>query len=155
MSLIKLIQLNSHGDERGKLISLEGNKNIPFHIKRVYYIFDTLTDVRRGFHAHKALEQILICIHGSCKIMLDDGGKQEVTTLSSPDQGLYIGSMLWREMFDFSKECVLMVLASEHYNEDDYIRNYQQFLKLIKLKSKHGEKTTPLGVSNLMSLNRI
>ena len=128
MSLIRLIRLNSHGDERGQLISLESNKNIPFNIKRVYYIYNTLTNVRRGFHAHKCLEQILICIHGSCKILLDDGKKKEIAVLDQPTVGLFIGSMIWREMYDFSSDCVLMVLANALYNEADYIRNYQIFL---------------------------
>jgi len=135
MSLIKLIQLKSHGDDRGQLISLEGNRNIPFNIKRVYYIYETLTDVRRGFHAHKSLEQILICIYGSCSILLDDGDKKETIRLNTPNVGLYIGAMLWREMFDFSKECVLMVLASEHYKEEDYIRNYTRFLEELECAS--------------------
>ena len=128
MSLIKLIQLNSHGDDRGQLISLEANKNIPFAIQRVYYIYNTLPGVRRGFHAHKTLEQVLVCTHGHCSILLDDGSNKETTTLDRPDKGLYIGAMLWREMYDFSPGCVLTVFASEYYKESDYIRNYQQFL---------------------------
>ena len=128
MSLIKLIQLNTHGDERGQLISLEANKNIPFAIQRVYYIYNTLPGVRRGFHAHKTLEQVLVCTHGHCSILLDDGSNKEITTLDRPDKGLYIGAMLWREMYDFSPGCVLTVFASEYYKESDYIRSYDRFL---------------------------
>lgn len=132
MSLIKCIPLNSLGDDRGLLISLESNKNIPFDIKRVYYIFNTLPGVRRGFHAHKKLEQLFVCTSGSCNVLLDDGKNKQTTTLDRPDIGLHVGTMLWREMYDFSSDCVLMVLASEHYNEADYIRNYDDFVEEIQ-----------------------
>lgn len=128
MALIKLIPLISKGDERGQLVSLESNRNIPFNIKRVYYIYNTSTDVRRGLHAHKHLEQVLVCTSGSCTVLLDDGLKKEIVTLRRPDIGLYIGEMTWREMYDFSPDCVLTVLASDFYNENDYIRNYSEFL---------------------------
>lgn len=108
-------------------MALESNNNIPFEIKRVYYIYDTKADARRGSHAHKVLEQVLVCTSGSCKILLDDGHEKEIFELDSPAKGLYVGQMVWREMYDFSSGCVLMVLASEHYNESDYIRNYDEF----------------------------
>lgn len=120
-----------HGDERGQLIAIETLKDIPFEVKRVYYIFDTKEGVRRGFHAHKSLQQILICVHGSCKIHLDNGAEKEEVLLDSPETGLYITSDTWREMYDFSPDAVLLVLASEHYTESDYIRNYDEFLKYI------------------------
>ena len=123
-----------HGDDRGQLIALEQFKEIPFHVKRVYYIYDTASGVARGFHAHKTLEQILICIHGSCKIRLDDGREQAVVPLNSPSEGLYVGPGMWREMFDFSPDAVLLVLASELYNESDYIRDYDGFLEYVKEK---------------------
>ncbi len=119
------------GDERGSLVSLEANKNIPFDIKRIYYIFDTKQGVRRGFHAHKKLEQILICTSGSCDILLDDGEDKNIVRLNSKNEGLYISNNIWREMFNFSQDCVLMVLASEHYDESDYIRNYDDFLLFV------------------------
>ena len=103
-------------------------------IKRVYYMYDTLEGVRRGFHAHKCLEQILICIHGSCKILMDDGNEKVEVPLDKPYEGLYISNAIWREMFDFSPDAVLMVLASEYYDESDYIRNYDEFLKYIGKK---------------------
>lgn len=118
------------GDERGSLIALENNKDIPFDIKRFYYIFDTKEGVRRGFHAHKKLKQVLICARGSCKILLDDSKEKLEISLDSPDKGLLIDGMVWREMFDFSPDCVLMVLADDYYDENDYIRNYQNFLEL-------------------------
>jgi len=130
----KLITFQRHGDDRGMLIALEQNKEIPFAIKRVYYMYDTLADVTRGYHAHKSLEQILICVHGSCKIRLDDGREKAVVNLDKQDVGLYIANNMWREMFDFSSDAVLMVLASQVYDESDYIRNYDEFLKFVGVK---------------------
>ena len=120
-----------HGDDRGQLISLEEYNDIPFRIKRVYYMYDTVGNVTRGKHAHKNLEQILICIHGSCKVRLDNGSEKKIVVLEKPYEGLYVASNIWREMYDFSPDAVLMVLASEIYNEDDYIRDYDEFLKYI------------------------
>ena len=128
----KIIQFQQHGDERGQLVALENDKEIPFEIKRVYYMYDTLLGVRRGFHAHKTLKQILICTSGSCKIHLDDGTSTAEVTLDKPYEGLLIDSELWREMYDFSPDAVLMVLASQMYDEGDYIRNYDEFLKFVK-----------------------
>lgn len=119
------------GDSRGSLISLEQHKNIPFDVQRVYYIFDTKKGVSRGFHSHKHLEQVVVCVKGSCRFILDNGEIKEELLLSSPQQGLYIGYNLWREMHDFSDDCVLLVLASDYYNEGDYIRDYDDFLVLV------------------------
>jgi dTDP-4-dehydrorhamnose 3,5-epimerase-like enzyme len=130
--MIKLLEFDVKGDSRGSLISLEQNRNIPFDIKRVYYIFDTMDSVRRGFHAHKKLEQVLICVSGSCKVLVDDGSSKEDIVLDNSNKGLLISGLVWREMFDFSADCVLMVLASEYYDENDYIRNYDEFIKAIK-----------------------
>lgn len=94
-------------------------------------MYDTIDGVRRGLHAHKSLEQILICIHGSCKILLDNGNEKKIVSLERPYEGLYVPNNMWREMYDFSKDAVLMVLASEVYNEDDYIRDYDTFLKMV------------------------
>lgn len=122
----------SHGDARGQLVALEEGIDIPFPIKRVYYIFDTKEGVRRGFHAHQDLEQMLVCVRGSCKVLLDDGRSKVVVHLKEPTKGLYIGEGIWREMFDFSSDAVLLVLASKPYNEDDYIRDYDTFLHSIE-----------------------
>ena len=121
-----------HGDERGQLVALEEFKDIPFRIKRVYYMYDTGEGVVRGKHAHKSLEQILICIHGSCKIRLDNGHEKKVIPLEKPYEGLYVANNMWREMFDFSPDAVLMVLASQLYDESDYIRDYEEFLAFVK-----------------------
>ena len=120
-----------HGDSRGQLIAIEQLKDIPFEIKRVYYIYDTLPDVRRGFHAHKKLQQLLVCTSGECKILLDDGKNKEVVKLNKPTEGLLVDKLIWHEMFDFSEDAILMVLASDYYNESDYLRNYDNFLKYI------------------------
>lgn len=130
MQVIKYA-FQQHGDERGMLVALEELKDIPFEIKRVYFMYDTKSDVHRGFHAHKTLEQILICINGSCKVLLDNGKDRKIVSLEKPYEGLYISNDMWREMFDFSEDAVLMVLASDFYNEEDYIRDYQQFKEIV------------------------
>lgn len=131
MQIIKYV-FQQHGDERGQLVALEENKDIPFEIKRVYYMYDTVEGVSRGHHAHKSLEQILICIHGSCKILLDNGTEKNIVPLERPYEGLYVSNAMWREMYDFSPDAVLMVLASDYYREEDYIRNYDEFLKYVE-----------------------
>lgn len=129
MQVIKY-EFQQHGDERGQLVALEEFKDIPFEIKRVYYMYDTKDGVHRGFHAHKTLEQIMICIHGSCKVLLDNGAEKKRVFLEKPYEGLYISNDIWREMYDFSEDAVLMVLASDYYDEKDYIRDYDEFLKI-------------------------
>ena len=123
MQVIKYV-FQPHGDARGQLV--------PFRIKRVYYMYDTGEGVIRGHHAHKSLQQILICIHGSCKIKLDNGRETKVVPLEKPYEGLYVSNVMWREMYDFSPDAVLMVLASELYDESDYIRDYDEFLDFVK-----------------------
>jgi dTDP-4-dehydrorhamnose 3,5-epimerase-like enzyme len=125
---IKILPLQTPGDDRGSLIALEEGVNIPFAIKRVYYLFNTSKDVRRGFHAHKDLNQVVIAVRGSCRFLLDDGKERISLLLDDPTQGLLIESCIWREMYDFSEDCVLMVLANHLYDESDYIRNYDVFL---------------------------
>lgn len=133
MSLLKWIEFQSLGDERGGLVALEigMEKAVPFGIKRVYYIHHTEPSVSRGFHAHHNLRQVAICVAGKCRMVLDDGVKREETWMNSPTKGLLIETMVWREMHDFSDDCVLLVLASEHYDETDYIRNYSDFIGLV------------------------
>ncbi|EFI2481897.1 WxcM-like domain-containing protein [Escherichia coli] len=124
---IQLIPLQIHGDDRGALVSLERDKNIDFEIRRVYYIFDTKKGVVRGHHAHKNLKQLVIAVKGSCRFTLDDGSERVSVFLDNPAQGLLVNSLIWREMSDFSEDCVLMVLASNEYDESDYIRDYDAF----------------------------
>ena len=128
---VKKCIFQQHGDERGQLVALEENREVPFKIKRVYYIFDTKEAVVRGKHAHKNLQQILICVKGTCKIRLDDGKERITVILNNPSEGLYVSSDIWREMYDFSKDAVLLVLASELYDENDYIRDYEDFLRYV------------------------
>ncbi len=130
MQVVKYV-FQPHGDERGQLVALEEYKDIPFCVKRVYYMYDTVEGVVRGKHAHKTLEQILVCIHGSCKILLDDGKEKKIVPLEKPYEGLYVSNSMWREMYDFSEDAVLMVLASDVYKEEDYIRDYEQFLAYV------------------------
>ena len=131
MSLIKTISFKPLGDERGSLVALEGNKSVPFDIKRVYYIFGTKEGVSRGFHAHQNLKQVAVCVTGSCRFVLDNGKQREEVVLDKSTTGLLIEDLTWREMHDFSPDCVLMVLASEYYDESDYIRDYEEFLKIV------------------------
>lgn len=131
MQIIKYA-FQQHGDDRGMLVALEEFDDIPFEIKRVYYMYDTKEGVHRGFHAHKNLEQILICIHGSCDVLLDNGKQKKIVSLEKPYEGLYVPNNMWREMYNFSSDAVLMVLASEHYVEADYIRDYDEFLKFVE-----------------------
>jgi len=128
---IDIIDFNSHGDRRGQLIAIEALKDIPFEVKRVYFLYNTTPGVSRGFHAHKALQQVLICVSGSCRILLDNGRERESVILDSPAKGVYVSNTMWREMHDFSDDAVLLVLASEYYDEQDYIRDYQDFIDYI------------------------
>lgn len=132
MSLIQLVNFPPLGDDRGSLVALEAHKTVPFDIKRVYYIFGTQAGVSRGFHAHRALQQVAVCVTGKCRMVLDDGHQREDVWLDSPTKGLLIGDLVWREMHDFSPDCVLLVLASEHYDETDYIRYYDDFKQALK-----------------------
>ena len=130
MQVVKYM-FQPHGDERGMLVALEEFNDIPFHIKRVYYMYNTVNNVIRGKHAHKNLEQILVCIHGSCKIKLDNGKEKKIIPLEKPYEGLYVAHNMWHEMYDFSSDAVLLVLASEVYDASDYIREYDEFIHYV------------------------
>ena len=127
----KVISLRSIGDDRGRLVAVERGGAVSFDIRRAYYIYDTKSEVARGFHAHRCLQQLAVCVSGKCRIVLDDGRSREEFWLDSPEKALLIESMIWREMHDFSDDCVLLVLASKNYDESDYIRSYDQFIKEI------------------------
>jgi len=131
-----IIDFRIIGDDRGSLTALEENHNTPFDIKRVYYIYDTKPGVRRGFHAHKDLKQLAIAVSGSCTFHLDDGHDTAEVRLDSPNRGLLIEGLIWREMYDFSPDCVLMVVASDYYKESDYIRDYAQFKQEVEHAGK-------------------
>lgn len=132
MSLINFLDVKKLGDHRGHLIALENNKSVPFAIKRVYYLTDTQVDVPRGFHAHKELTQVAICVSGRCLMKMDDGVNREEAWLDASDKAIVIDKMIWHEMHEFSSDCVLLVLANDYYDEHDYIRNYDAFLELTK-----------------------
>lgn len=130
MKNIKDFTFKGHHDaEYGDLIPIEAFKDIPFSIKRIYYIYNVPDNTRRGFHSHYDLEQMLICVKGSVKILTKTPFESKETLLDSPDKGLYIGPMIWREMYDFSEDAVLLVLASELYTPADYIRDYNEYEK--------------------------
>ena len=124
-----IIKFKELGDERGNLIALENLRQIPFEVKRVFYIFGTQHGVIRGLHAHRKLHQVLICVSGSVDIYCEYGGKKEIYHLDNPAIGLDIQGLIWHDMRNFSEDSVLLVLANEYYDETDYIRDYQQFLK--------------------------
>lgn len=132
MSLINIIDFPVLGDGRGALVALEANRHIPFEIKRVYYIYGTAQGVARGFHAHKELKQVAICLKGSCRFVMDDGKDKQQVILATPDKGLLIEPMQWHEMYDFTEDCLLMVLADQVYDESDYIREYSKFIEAAK-----------------------
>ncbi|MET0331695.1 MAG: FdtA/QdtA family cupin domain-containing protein, partial [Dyella sp.] len=125
---IERIQLQKHGDQRGMLIALEKDRNVPFEIRRVYYMFATKSGVRRGQHAHRHLKQLVVAVRGSVTMLLDDGGGSREVVLDDPSRGLLLGRMVWRELYDFSADCVLMVLADQLYDPSDYITDYDAFL---------------------------
>lgn len=131
MSLVKIVKFNTHSDKRGSLVSIESKTSVPFNIKRIYYIHNIQTGVSRGFHAHKKLNQVMIAISGKCRVILDNGIKREEIWIQSPGQGLLIKNMIWREIYDFSPECILLVLASQKYDKTDYIRDYKKFHQRI------------------------
>jgi len=131
-----LVELKNIQDDRGSLTVLENLKNVPFEIKRIYYFNNLKSDHPRGFHAHKKLKQMAICLAGSCTFTMDDGFKKEKVMLSHFNQAILIDHLIWREMHDFSSDCVLMVLADNFYDENDYIRDYSEFLKAVTLEHK-------------------
>ena len=132
MQNIKEIKIKKHTDGRGILIPIEYPKQIDFPIKRIYYIYDVNSNVERGFHSHKALNQLLIAVNGRVKIRVKTPFEEQIILLDDPSKGLYIGPMIWREMFDFEDNAVLLVLASQEYDEQDYIREYEEYKKIAK-----------------------
>ena len=128
--LARYFDLPVRGDDDGWLVALEANRNIPFDIQRVYYIFGTQAGVRRGKHAHHALRQLMVCVAGQCAVLLDDGAQREEVRLDASERnnrGLFIDPLVWHEMFEFSKDCVLLLLADGWYDTADYIRDYGAF----------------------------
>ena len=119
------------GDHRGQLVALEANRQIPFDVKRVFYIYGTQDGVPRGNHSHYKTKQFLVAVNGSCKVTLDNGKEKETFDLDKPNLGLFQDALIWGSMHDFSNDCVLMVLADEYYDASDYITDYDKFLEVV------------------------
>ena len=129
---IKIIEFADFGDERGNLVVIEGDgMDIPFDIKRVFYIYGSDSEVVRGSHANRETEFLLVNVSGTSKVRVDNGLEEMIVELNKPRMGLYIPSMLWKDMYDFSADSVLLVLASRHYDGSEYIRDYEEYLKEI------------------------
>lgn len=128
----KLIEFPQKGDDRGHLVIVEGNQDIPFEIKRVFYIYGSDRDVVRGRHANYNTEFVLINVAGTSKVKVDDGTNQKIFSLDRPHTGIFLPKMVWKDMYDFSEDSVLLVLASEHYDAEEYIRDYEQYLKVVE-----------------------
>ena len=130
----KLIYFKDLGDERGDLVVIEGEgMDIPFDIKRVFYMYGSDSTVVRGQHANRETEVLLVNVGGSSKVRVDNGRESEVIVLDKPGMGLYLPPMLWKDMYDFSPDSILLVLASRHYDGKEYIRDYQEYLKEMKI----------------------
>ncbi len=137
MSAVELLQFQDVTDQRGSLLALEQLRNIPFEIKRVYCIYGVSPKEERGFHAHLELEQVAFCLSGSVTIDVEYSKGKERFALTNPAQGLYMGGLVWREMKAFSEDAVLMVIASDYYDEGDYVREYENFkVRLSRLKEQ-------------------
>lgn len=127
-----LLKFKVFSDKYGDLVPIEAMHDIPFEIKRVYYITNVEEGIVRGYHAHRKLHQVVICVKGSCTMRLCNGKSEEDIMLCRNNEGLYIGPFIWREIYNFSEDCVLLVLASDYYTEEDYIRNYDFYLKEVE-----------------------
>ena len=127
----KILEFKDFGDERGNLVVVEGNADIPFDLKRVFYIYGSDPDVVRGMHANRKTEFVLINVGGTSKVKVDNGFETVVVELNRPRMGIYLPTMVWKEMYDFSEDSILLVLASEHYDSEEYIRDYSDFLKEV------------------------
>ena len=130
---VKMLEFPQNGDERGHLVIVEGEKDIPFAIKRAFYIYGSDRDVVRGQHANRRTEFVLINVAGKSKVKIKDGeGNEIIFCLNRPHTGLYIPTMVWKDMYDFSEDSVLLCLASEHYDPTEYIRDYDEYVKEIR-----------------------
>ena len=126
---IKILEFPDLGDERGNLVVVEGEQQIPFSINRVFYIYGSDDTVVRGQHANRESEFVLINVSGTSKVRVDDGNEEYVVELNRPRMGLYLPTMLWKDMYEFSEDSILLVLASTHYDGNEYIRNYKEYKK--------------------------
>lgn len=131
----KVLEFNDLGDDRGKLVVVEGLKDIPFEIKRVFYMYGSDSEIVRGQHANRLSEFVLINVAGHSKVRLDNGEESKVIELNRPHMGLYLSKMLWKDMYDFSQDSVLLVLSNMHYDGNEYIRSYENYLRELGRKN--------------------
>lgn len=132
MEQVKMLEFPQHGDVRGQLVIVEGGQDIPFEIKRVFYIYGSDATVVRGQHANRETEFVLINVAGTSKVKVKDGlGNEAIFCLNRPHTGIYLPRMVWKDMYDFSPDSVLLVLASEHYDPAEYIRRYDDFVAAV------------------------
>lgn len=133
MNKVQMLEFPQHGDARGHLVIVEGGMDIPFEIKRAFYMYGSDADVVRGQHANLNSEFVLINVAGKSKVRVKDGeGNEAIFCLNRPHTGIYLPSMIWKDMYDFSSDSVLLVLASTHYDPNEYIRDYSEFERLIQ-----------------------
>lgn len=129
---VRMMEFSQKGDERGHLVIVEGAQDIPFEIKRIFYIYGSDKDIVRGQHANKKTEFVLINVSGTSKVRVCDGkGNETIYVLDRPHTGIYLPRMIWKDMYDFSEDSVLLCLASEHYDSEEYIRNYDEFVNIV------------------------
>ena len=132
MNGIRMLEFSQHGDDRGRLVVVEGLKDVPFEIKRMFYIYGSDANVVRGCHANRKSEFVFINVAGHSKVRIDDGrGNKAEFSINRPHTGLYMPRMIWKEMYDFSPDSVLLVLSNEAYDPDEYIRDYDAFVKEV------------------------
>ena len=138
--MYKIIEFNELGDERGNLVVAEGESElVPFKMNRIFYIYGTTADVVRGQHANRRTKFILINVSGTSKVRLDNGKEERIIELNKPKMGLFLDTMLWKDMYDFSSDSVLLCIASEHYDGSEYIRDYDEYIKIIaEMENKNG-----------------
>lgn len=127
----KMLFFKESGDERGKLVIIESFQDVPFDIKRIFYIYGSDRDVIRGCHANRKSEFVLINVCGSSKVKVFDGKMEEIFVLDKPNSGIYLPKMVWKDMYDFSEDSILLVLSSEHYDSNEYIRDYEEYIKEV------------------------
>ena len=132
LNSVQMLEFNEKGDDRGHLVIVEGAQDIPFEIKRIFYIYGSDSEVVRGQHANRESEFVLINVAGKSKVKVKDGkGNEAIYSLNRPHTGIYLPKMIWKDMYDFSEDSVLLCVASTHYDANEYIRNYDEFLKIV------------------------
>ena len=147
--MFKLLDFKDFGDERGKLVVIEGGIDIPFEIARVFYIYGSDSDVIRGQHANKESEFVLVNVAGKSKVRITDGLRETVVELNKPMQAVYIPRMIWKDMYDFSSDSVLLVLANTHYNGQEYIRDYNEYLKVMGVNKQENMQVPFLSLKDI------